>query len=95
MEDTMSHVNEPASTREVHEIREDTGPGMGMVVGVLLALALAGIMLWFLFGARAVGTDVNPTTPDITNPTINVDPPNINVNPANPPAQNPVQPVQP
>jgi flagellar basal body-associated protein FliL len=92
----MSHVHEPTTTREVHEIREDTGTGMGMVVGVLLALALAGIMLWFLFGARAVGTDVNPTTPDITNPTINIEPPNINVNPpANPPAQNPLQPVRP
>jgi flagellar basal body-associated protein FliL len=95
----MSHVHEPATTREVHEIREDTGTGMGMVVGVLLALALAGIMLWFLFGARVIGNNTNPNTPDITNPTINVDPPNINVQPpninVNPPAQNPVQPVQP
>lgn len=68
----MSHTHEtPGVARETREIREDTGSGIGMVVGVLLALALAGIMLWFLFGSNAIDTTPG-TTP--VNPPADVNP---------------------
>lgn len=87
----MAHTHEPGVVRETREIRDtDSGTGMGMVVGVLLALILAAIMLWFLFGSGVMNPTTNDGATDITNPTINVDPPNINVNPpANAPAPAP------
>jgi len=71
---------------------DEGGTGLGVVLGVILAIVIAGALVWLVLAGR---TPVTPSTApnNSNNPTINVNPPsniqppNINVNPpANVPA---------
>jgi len=69
--------------------RDEGGMGMGVVLGVILAIVIAGALVWMVIGSRGFGT-TTPTAPvQPSNPTINVNPPSVpNIN-INPPAQQP------
>jgi len=84
----MAHVHD----RPVIVERDSGGgAGLGMVLGIILAIALGAGMLWFLLA----GTMLRPatTTPTTDPPAVNVNPPDIKVpdtitiQPVNPPQQ--------
>lgn len=84
----MAHVHD----RPVIVERDSGGgAGLGMVLGIILAVALFAGMLWFLLA----GTMLRPATPAPATdpPAVNVNPPDIQVpdtitiQPANPPQQ--------
>ena len=81
---------------EVHEhpvVVEDRassegGMGIGLVLGVILAIVVAGALVWMVMGGRGPANPVQPVAPN--GPTINVNPPDIKIPDSinvNPPAQ--------
>jgi len=72
-------------------VREDSGGmGMGLVLGIILAIVVAGALVWMVMGGRGPANPVTPTNSN--NPTINVNPPDIKIPDSiniNPPAQQP------
>jgi hypothetical protein len=61
------------------QVTTDSGMGIGTVLGVILAIVLAGAVLWYLFGAGMTGE--SGTVPQSGTTTTDVRPPNTNVNP--------------
>jgi len=78
-------------------VSDEGGTGLGVVLGVILALMIAGALVWLVMAGRTPVT--TPTAPNNSNnPTINVNPPDIKVPDSiniNPPANVPVNPPAP
>jgi len=71
---------------------DEGGTGLGVVLGVILAIVIAGALVWLVLAGRtpvstpAVPNNSNNPTINV-NPPSNIQPPNININPpANAPA---------
>ena len=86
------HDVETHHEREVHVVERDPGSGLGLVLGVLLALILAAVLLWFLFSANLFTAGPGTTSPaqPADNPSID-----ININDQTQPGSAPAAPAAP